>query len=367
MTATRKESKISRTYITATAVVFSLLIITAALSFNWYIAQNAGLLKSIIMEINNDMLLGKIELVMDRLEQDRTEDAADIKKMIADFCTEEKGFLYAVIYARTSDDNYFKVIETVPISKNMTLNLEKKSLVMEDKEINYLKKALHHALVDPALYSQDGLCWQNVYTPFIMGKKIMVLEFMLSAHRARDAIASFNQTGNQARFIFAAASAVLALAVIVLSLVSSHNFTLLITGLTEYMNKAASGDLDVNLKTTDDESLNQLAQSFNSLIDELRDRNDRPGTDPYADIFRQGVTSLKENRLTEAVAVFTTLSMVRPEGFGSFFHLGVAHAKLKNYAVSLEMFARSKALNPGHELTDRYIDKVKKIIAADAS
>ncbi len=366
-TEKKNDSRISRNFITATAVVFFILIVTTALLFNWYMKKHSELLHDVIMDLNQDLLLGKIDLVMDRIEQDQTVAVSDIKKMIRDFCTEEKGFLYVVLYSKTSDDNFFKITDTVHINRNITLKLEKRSTVREVKEVNYLKKALHRSIVEPKIYSQESLHWQNVYAPLPVGRKSMVLQFLISVEKANEAVTAFNGSYRESRIVFSAVSAVLAIAVVILSLLFSHNFTLLITSLSLYMNKAASGDLDVNLKTTDDESLNQLAQSFNSLIDELKDRNDKTGADPYSEIFREGVARLKEDRLTEAVAIFTTLSMVRPEGFGSYFNLGVAHAKLKNFPTSMEMFKKALDLNPEYELTLRYIEKVQNLMAAHAT
>jgi hypothetical protein len=358
------DSRISRAFITSTAVIFALLIITAAISFNYYMRKHSELLHDIIIDINSGMLLEKIDVVMDRLRQDETEVVADIKKMLADYCTEERGFLCVIIYTKTSDDNYFKVADIVKSSRNIVLDLDKKSQVKELKEENYLKMALHRSIVEPKFYSQNGISWENVYSPFKTDDRTLVLQFLMSADRATSALDMFANSCRESRIVFSAVSGVLAVAVAIISLLFSHNFTLLIKNLSAYMNKAASGDLQVNLKTTDDQSLNELAQSFNSLIDELKDKSDRPSADPYGDMFREGVSRLKDEKIHEAMAIFTTLSIMRPEGFGSFFNLGVAQAKLKNYPLSLKMFTRARELNPGHELTDRYIDKVERLIAA---
>ena len=360
----KTDSRISRAFITSTALIFALLIITAAVSFNYYMRKHSFLLHDVIIDINSGMLLEKIGVVMDRLRIDETEEITDIKKILADYCTEEKGFLCVIIYTKTSDDNYFRVADMVKPSSSIALDLEKKSLVKEIKKDNYLKKALHRSIVEPKFYSQNNLNWQNVYSPYRADDRTLVLQFLMSADRARSALDIFGRSYRESRIIFSAASGVLALAVAIISILFSHNFTLLIRNLSAYMSKAASGDLEVNLNTTDDQSLNQLAQSFNSLIDELKDKSGRPSGDPYGDMFREGVARLKEEKVEEAMAIFTTLSIMRPEGFGSFFNLGVAQAKLKNYPLSLKMFKRAKELNPEHELTDRYIEKVERLLAA---
>jgi tetratricopeptide (TPR) repeat protein len=83
--------------------------------------------------------------------------------------------------------------------------------------------------------------------------------------------------------------------------------------------------------------------------------------DTMGDIFKFGVSLLKEHRLDESIALFRTLTILKPEGFGGYFNLGVAYAKKGRYAESIEMFKRALQANPRHELTLQYIEKVKHL------
>jgi tetratricopeptide (TPR) repeat protein len=140
------------------------------------------------------------------------------------------------------------------------------------------------------------------------------------------------------------------------------------------MKKAAGGDLEVSLNPTEDVELNQLAQSFNTLIDELKDRTEKAvqdaesaqDTEEAGAIFKTGVSLLKENRLEEAIAIFTTLTIIKPNGFGSFFNLGVAHAKKREYGKAIRMFEEAQRINPQFEVTAAYIEKVKRLQNPDA-
>jgi tetratricopeptide (TPR) repeat protein len=70
---------------------------------------------------------------------------------------------------------------------------------------------------------------------------------------------------------------------------------------------------------------------------------------------------LKENRHEEAAAVFTALTILKPDGFGGYFNLGVACAKLGKYDRALDMFYRALEINPNHSHTSIYIEKVRRL------
>jgi len=92
---------------------------------------------------------------------------------------------------------------------------------------------------------------------------------------------------------------------------------------------------------------------------------DLENKDTLGDIFKFGVTLLKENRLDDAAALFTTLTFLKPEGFGSYFNLGVIYARRRDYAKSMDMFERALQANPGNELTKQYIEKIRKLQYGD--
>ena len=85
---------------------------------------------------------------------------------------------------------------------------------------------------------------------------------------------------------------ILIVAVTVITVIFIQNYSLLIKNLSVYIDKAAKGDLDININTTDDRELNELANSFNSLIHELKGKS---VNEPVGDLFKLGVKNLKEN------------------------------------------------------------------------
>jgi len=134
------------------------------------------------------------------------------------------------------------------------------------------------------------------------------------------------------------------------------------------MRKAAEGELDISLKQTNDSDLNELALSFNTIVSELKGLKEKESLikdmeqkDTLNDLFKYGVNMLKENKFDDSIHVFKTLSMLKPDGFGSYFNLGVAFARKKEYDNSLNMFRKALDSNPDHNLTTSYIEKVKRL------
>ena len=147
---------------------------------------------------------------------------------------------------------------------------------------------------------------------------------------------------------------------------------MLITSLSGHMKKAAQGSLDISLNPVEDDDLNELAHSFNSIVSELKELNKKDKIikqlerDSSGDLFNLGVNLLKEKNYNDAIAIFKALTIIKPNAFGSFFNLGVAYAKKKEYGFSFDMFERALNSNPGHELTLNYIEKVKRLQETDA-
>lgn len=359
-----KESQISRSFITATALVYALIIIIIAVSFNYIMKKHSSLLNDIITDLNSDHMLEKTDLAIDRLSLYDAAKTADIKNLLKDYCTAEKGFLYVIMYSKTEDDNYFKIIDTLQVSKRLDLGIKKRNIVKEIKEENYLKQALIHSIVEPRRYHHNKIPWQNTYAPYKLNNKTIILQFLMSTEKSEEAASIFTRSYFNIRLIFTGISAVLVIAVIIISLIFSHSVSLLITNLSLFLEKAASGEHDINLKASEDAGLNQLALSFNSLMDELKEKSDTAKTDPLLDIFKEGVRQLKEDNTDDAIAIFRTLAILKPGSFGSFFNLGIAYAKKRQYLQSLAMFKTARNLNPEHDLTDRYIERVERFISA---
>ena len=153
----------------------------------------------------------------------------------------------------------------------------------------------------------------------------------------------------------------------------SYNFSLLIKNLAAHMKKAATGE-EISLDTIDNDELNELAISFNDIVSGLKELKEKDKiitelekNHSFDDLFKFGVNLLKENELDNSIALFKTLTILKPEGFGGYFNLGVAYAKKKDYHTSLEMFGKALNSNSDHELTQKYIDRINRLKNASMS
>jgi len=365
-TPAQKYFTLSRRFILAVGIIYSLLIIATSLTVNLAIRKNSEILKSTIDEYSSRTLIDRAKTAGDALTLRNASSIKEIENTIKDYCTEEKGFLHAIIYSKTDDENYFKVMDIIGLSEAITVDLRKDDVVREIKDTNYLKNGLIRETADPEIYSSGSRRWKNVYVPYTAGEKRRVVQFMLSAPASFEAMEVFNESTRTVRFASTVVSIALVVAVVALTALFLHNYSLLISNLSSYMREAAGGNLDLALNPAADAELQQLAVSFNSLIEEMRDIKDtqeKATADAISagDLFKNAVAMMKDQKYEEAVPLFMTLLHAGRYNFGSYFNLGVAQAKLRNYAASLELFQKAIEINAAHELTQQYIDKVKRL------
>ncbi|HOD16012.1 MAG TPA: tetratricopeptide repeat protein [Spirochaetota bacterium] len=397
----RKKSVISRRFVIALSVIYSSLILSVAISFYIIMHLNAATLKETLESNSRDIMLERTELIVSRVQSAGNPTITGITNELRAYNRNTGKLVAAFIFTKTSDENYFRLAESLLFHDDFRPGLERSAVVREEKETNYLKKGLLHGTVDPAIYSLGGYCWQNVYYPCALGNKKAVLQLMMSASTTRDTLENYTAETRDTRITIIAITAILVLAVILLTLIFLQNYSLLLGNLSQFMEKAAGGDLNVSLKQTGDDDLDQLAQSFNTLIEEMKDLSARPvagpesapapaaaavtvpeekpapaapdagsGAETPADetsaLFTAAVALLKNNELDDAIAIFRTLTIVKPQGFGSWFNLGVAHAKKRDYEKAIRMFEEARRLNPVFDVTSQYIEKIKRLMGPDA-
>jgi len=361
--APEKKSIITRRFIIAVSIIYSGLILAAALSFHYSMSAGAAILRDTLATHNQDVIIEKINTLIERLRDKKIASRGELEKEIENYNTFTGDILYLIMFAKTDDENYYRIYGTISLRDNLDLKIAKDAIVRENKKINYLKEGILHSVIDPEIYSKDNFIWQNVYYPYELKGRKVILQFLISVSRTQEAIENYIDSIWNIRVLNIVMTAALTLAVIILTLIFTQNYSLLITNLSRYMKKAVNGDLDVSLNPTADGELAELALSFNILIEELKDKADKsvPEAEGIGSIFNAGVSMLKENRLDEAVAVFKTLTLIKPQWFGSCFNLGVAYAKKREYREAAAMFEEALTLNPSHELTRSYIDKVRRL------
>ncbi len=366
---------ISKRFVIVIASIVSALVLILAVAFNQVLRSNHSIINRTIVSGQERLLLGRGETLARALGQRKAVKTAELAREIKSACRTESDCLHAIVFSRTADENYFRAAEIIRINPAFETGIARDSVVREDREAGYLKRGLFEPTVDPLVRVSAGMYWQNVYIPFSLGKKEVVLQFSFSSSGLQAALDAYSAEIGRMKKIVALLATALVLAVFGASYLFMHNFTLLIEGLSTSIRKASAGELDVNLNAGADEELMELATSFNSLVGGMRERKEREkifeekekilleleNRDTLGDIFKFGVTLLKENRLDDAAALFTTLTFLKPEGFGSYFNLGVIHARRRDYDKSMDMFERALQVNPGNELTIRYIEKIRKL------
>ncbi len=358
------ESVITRRFALTVAGIYAVLIVAMAAAFNVVVSRNTAILRDTLMANNEGTLLDRVEIPVEQFRYSGVNSLNELVRAIEINCTPERDFLYALVFSRTEDENYFRVAGKIPIKRHFTVDIEDRAIVKEKKEVNYLKKALFHGIVEPVMYRDRNFYWQNVYYPYKIGKRTYVIQFMVNAAPTQVAVNNYSRSVRRVRLAISILSLFLVLAVVAVTVVVTQNYSLLIRNLSRYMKRAAEGDFEVNLNITADPELGDLAQSFTVLVEERKDRSPRESEE---DLFKTGVFLLKENRLDESISVFRTLILVMPESFGSVFNLAVAYAKTGNYPESLAMFQKAREMNPEDELTGKYIGKVQRLMGGNGS
>lgn len=356
---------LSRRYIVIVALLLSFFILTLSVSFHVAMKRSAMILRKTLASQNADSLL-RGTLPLSEQTEYGTIDGASLRIRDRGAAIEE--LLMVNVFRKTDDENFFRVADTISFHDGLLPEIEKSDTVREQKEINYLKRGLLDPVVDPDIYYQDGLAWQNVYLPLTIGGRKAVAQCRMSVADSWHAIRTYVRETRMIRIIMALVTLITVLGVVALSIVLAQNFSLLIRSLSDTMEKAAGGDLGVALRETADTELSRLAHSFNALVDEMKERPSKTASAPAVDtapLFATGVSLLKDGRLDDAVAVFNAIIAIKPTGFGSYFNLGVAHAKKGDYDRAEKMFGEALAINPSFRLSAEYIEKIQKLRERD--
>ena len=389
------------------------IVLLLAASFAWITSHDASAIRGIVTGYASSVALDK-----GRAAASASAGAGIQSKEFMDrvfsWCRGDPNILSVILFSKTNDDNFFKVAARIDLGTSFALP-DVGQRVREATEENWLKKGLYAETVDTAIYADKGktLYWHNAYVPIRCKDGSFVLRVTVSA---TPAVLAINDYFAQTRFLSRLTIAVTALLLIVsvaASFLFLRNFTLLIAGLTGYVKKAVEGETSLSISSELDEDLSELAVSFNTLVGELREKDrkikeiqkreraaaesalaakdeearekqreavtefkqrleqletekeriiaEQNRSDEISEIFRRGVDMLKAAQYEEAAAVFTALTILKPDGFGGYFNLGVASAKLGRFDKALEMFDRALRINPNHTHTALYIDKVRRL------
>jgi len=356
---------ISRNLFVGVSAVFFLLVVIMAFSFHYMIAKNSEFLQSLVMRTGEEYALGRASMMVEHAGAGfyRTVDhlGAEIKRQ----ASRDSSILGVLIFGRTADDSYFRVLYKDSLNASFALDVDIGSVVTLENHNEYLQKGVFSPTVDPTIHVSGAFAWRNVYHPFRMERRNLVICVMVSSAGGLAVLEEYESSMKKLKRVLVVVHSAAAVAVIVMLVFFLHYYRLLLNSLAESLKRATAGDLTVSISAPQGDELEELASSFNGLVEELRMMKEReksvPLRDPLDDVFKAGVEKLKSGMIDDAIHLFSSLTMLRPESFGSYFNLGVAYAKMRRYGVSIEMFDRALAINPNHEMARSYRQKVHEL------
>ncbi len=349
-------------------VIIILVILAAtfinALLLNHVINSNNRDFKVLVQQKQKEYLARKADWV--RIEMDNPKSISELSRSLRNsrmFEIEKPAGVY--IFSRTSDDRYFRLRDIVISNPPLAGIFTKGTVLKDSRSVDHMRRGLTEVSVDTTMRSKKEYVWQNVYFPLEAGNNNYVVMMQSPAYNTINILGQFQAAAHRMKVHILVITSISLVVVIFLVLLFTHNMSMVVHNLSGSMRRAAEGDLSISLNPAADSDFRELATSFNTLIEELRskerDIEELNQKDTISDIFKLGVSRLKENNIDEAITLFSTVTILKPDSFGSFFNLGVAYARSGVYDASIDMFRRALDINSEHELAMSYIEKIKNI------
>lgn len=351
------------------AIVFTsinaLLILALTAIYIFQLNKNKEFIKKIIFEKSHYTATEKVETIKKIINRSEYKTYKDFYKELKSLSENDNQILNIAIFTKTLDENFFRVKSIIKLNKNIKLPFRKNQKIGEKSNENFIKKGRYELTLDPSLYSQEVLFWHNVYCPKTINNKRYVLKFSINTTSIVNSLSSYidNEKINRNFIIITALSFIFILLIISILYANSHSA--FINRLTSFVEKASHGNLEISINEKANADITKLANSFNTLIDDLKEKekkiNNLENKDNLSDIFKAGVKFLKINKIDQSISIFKTLTIIKPNGFASYFNLGVAYIKNKNFDKSIMMFEKALELNPEHIDTKACLEKANKL------
>ncbi len=405
------KSGAKRTLIIFSAVnAIAVLILAGAFSF--VTSQDMDLLRKVLFTYSSDTAFSRARAVASGAYGNSSMSLKDYTIRLEEQCRSDKEILSVILFAKTSDENYFTVASKIELDPRLSVPVQLKQRVRENEE-NWLKKGLFAPCVNPLLFSGKNAYWNNVYIPVVLKDGRFVVRLSVSSAGAVYAFEKHLTKISRIQVGAVILTGILIIVTIIASFIFLRNFSMLMSGIAGYVKKAAEGETDLSLNEEADEDISELAMSFNTLVGELKDKerlisdlkertkaaqntghaehdakreeefslrlkslqselsqalsdkermlSELEKTDELSESFRKGVEILKEGRTDEAQIIFSALTILKPDGFGAYFNLGVVYAKKRDFDRAISMFERAIRINPEHTIAAQYLDKVMRL------
>lgn len=362
-----KPETLTGKFILIITIIFLCFLLIISIIYSSALKANERMFRETFLNATNSSLLTSARSISLSLEKGYSFTPSDIREHIKFIVNQNDSVISAVIYRSTPDENYFKPLYTVNTDKGIEIPLEDGNAVRQQKDENYLRRGLAGPVADPSIYFSGSSYWQNIYIPVKVGKRNHVIQLFISSN---DAVRLFEEQSRISKRYIIYTFIALFLTAAAIACTSGwfyYNFSQLISNLTGSIRKAASGNPDVRLnEKAADPSLAELASSFNMLVEELRyvrtdSSSSRSGSDTK-NLFSLGVSLMKDGKLEESIIVFESLTSIKPDSFACIFNLSVAYARSGRYQEALTGFHEAERLNPDHEKTQTYINRIQNSI-----
>ncbi len=351
----KRRSRVSTRFVLSISLIYSFIIVLIMFSFLYILKINSNLLRETVIKNNDLFIYNKVDLLINRISEKNVQNTHELLLELKKYGEKDNEILYILLFSKTNDDDFFRLINKLDLNKSVKIKTRTNKIIREKKTNNYLKKGLFEPVIDPQIYTINNIYYKTVYYPFNIKNSNIVIKFLISSSEVITTLEQYSQKINRIKKYSVIIAIGTVITVIITTLLFIYNFTLLIKNISRNIKKATDGSFKTAFNSADDD-LNELANSFNSIVSELKERKES-----YGDLFKLGVDLLKEKKYNDAISVFKTITIMKPDTFGSYFNLGVAYAKQKKYKVSVEMFTKALNINPGHNLTQDYITKVKQM------
>lgn len=357
----------SKRFVVINTAIMAGIILAMAIGFAESLNLDQSVLKSVLLRYEEPILLEKAALVRERISSSPDARHAAPGAMLRRLLAGDQTVLNAILFRQSQDENYYTVVDVIQTDRAFDPGVKTGETVREDRGENYLEKGMFGPVVDPSIRTSGMMSWRSVYFPFDVRGRTHVVRLAVSASQAMNALDEHERSTARIKRYTLYAIFLAALLMLVIMSFFAINFSLLISGISGSLKKVTSGEMVSGMDTHGDGDLEELAESFNCLVEEmkeLRERGSRVVEEERVnagELFRRGVADLKDGNLEDAIAMFRTLLVFNPSSFGSFFNLGVAYAKKREYDVSIKMFRKAAAVNPSHELTSSYIERVERL------
>lgn len=361
---TKAKSNIKKFSIFFTSInAITILILTSI--FIYQINNNNLFLKETLISNNKKYTLNKTNYIHSYLSLFKLDSLKDLKRQLRSILKKDSEILNISIFSKTSDENYFKVKSTLKIHSLFKIPYKRNQIVNNESQTTFLKEGIFQTTFDPNLYTDKKLFWHNIYTPIKLSNSTYVLKFAVNHSKTGNILKKHLENNKEKKELLSYTVIIFIILLLIVSLLYMNIHSVFVNKLAKFVEKASKGDLNLAINSNADNDMSKLANSFNTLIEDLKDKEKKiknlEKREEYSEIFKHGVQQLKNKKYNDAITIFTTITILKPNGFASYFNLGIAYIKNKDFHKSIYNFNKALSLNPEHDITKNYLDKIYKM------